>query len=71
VRDFRERFDEIAIVADGIDDGARDRELPRRQARELQLPHQVILQRLAALVGVFLLALVLVAAPGVSAGPTL
>ena len=64
VRDFRERFGEIAVVADGIDDGARHREIPRCQAGELQLPHQVILQRLTAGVGVFLLALVLVAAPG-------
>src|ERR1700730_11846036 len=62
VHDFLERFGEIDVVADGINDGAPHREFPRCQARELQLPHQVILQRLTAGVGVFLLTLVLVAA---------
>ena len=44
VRNLFERFGEIAIVADGVDDGAPDRQLPRREAGQFQLPQQVFLQ---------------------------
>src|SRR5690242_1176749 len=48
VRDLLQGFGEVTVVADRIDDGARNGELPRLQMRELQLPQQVILQRRVA-----------------------
>src|ERR1700683_5393900 len=61
--DFFERFGEVAVVADGVDDGARDGELLRRQARKLKLPQQVFLQGFAGRVGELLLAVVIIAGP--------
>ena len=63
--DFIQRLGDVAVVAYGIDDGARDGQVARCEAGELELPQQVLLQRLAARVGVLLLAfLVVAAAPG-------
>ncbi len=48
---------QVAVVIDGVDDRAADRELLRRQVRELELPPEVVLQRVSGLVGEFRLAL--------------
>ena len=64
VGDVLQRLRQIAIVTDRIDDGAGDRELPRLELRELQLPEQVFLQGLSRGVGEFLLPVVVIAAPG-------
>src|SRR6185437_12111362 len=55
VGDLLQRLRQVAIVADGVDDGARDRKLPRLQLRELELPEQIFLHRLTGGVGEFLL----------------
>jgi hypothetical protein len=63
VGDLVQRFGQVAVVADGIDDGARNRELARFELGQLQLPQQVVLQRLAGGISEFLLALVIVVVP--------
>jgi len=55
-----EGFGEVTVVADGIDDGARDGELAGLEPCDLELPEQMLLQGLAGGVGIFLLALVVV-----------
>src|SRR6185312_10512993 len=65
IGDLIEGLGDVAVVADGIDYRACDRELTRLESGDLELPQQVLLQRLARRVGVFLLTLVIVAAaPG-------
>ena len=62
-RDRFERLGEVAVVVDGVHDGAADRERIRRQVGELELPGQVVLQGPAGLVGELELA-VAAARPG-------
>ena len=65
--DVFERIGEVAVVVDRIDDGARDRELARREIGVFELADQVVLQRQRGVVGDFGGALVVVA-PGIGAG---
>ena len=60
------RVGEIAVVVDGIDDGARDGEIARRQVGVFELSDEVILQRKLRIVGDFGGALVVIA-PGIGA----
>jgi hypothetical protein len=62
-----EWFGEVAIVADRVNDRATDVAFALAQLRKLQLPLQMAVQRLAATVLHFLLAVFVVAAPGVVA----
>ena len=64
VGDLLQRLRQVAVVADGIDDGARDGQLARRELRQLELPQKMFLQRLAGGVGEFLLPVIVIAAPG-------
>ena len=45
-QDLLERRDQHAVVVDAVDDRARDCEIALRHRRQVQLPQQVILQRL-------------------------
>jgi hypothetical protein len=47
-RDLIERFNDVAVVVDGIDDCGAHAHVALRQARHLQLPGQMLLQRFAA-----------------------
>ena len=49
--DLLERFDDVAVIVDRIDDGGADAHVAFAEARHLQLPGQVFLQRFAAGVG--------------------
>ena len=51
--DFLDVGLEITVVIDRIDDGFADQHLARRKLLHLQLPQQMVLQRLAGLVGKF------------------
>ena len=68
--DVVERVGDVAVVVDGIDDGARDGELARREIGVFELADQVILQRQLRVVGDFGGALVVIA-PGIGAGAAL
>ena len=48
-----QRDGEIAVVVDRIDDGLADHQLALREMLEFQLPVQMLMQRLPALVGEF------------------
>jgi hypothetical protein len=66
-RDVLEGIGDVAVVVGGIDDGARDGEIARREIGVFELREQVILQRHLRVVGDFGCALVVVA-PGIRAG---
>src|SRR6185437_15215094 len=64
IGDLLQRLGEIAVIADGIDDGTSDRELPRLEPYQLELPEQILLQGLTRRIGELLLAVIVIAAPG-------
>ena len=61
--DLFQAVGEIAIVIDGIDHGTANRVVAWLESRELELPRQVLLQGLCALIGEFLGA-IFVSTPG-------
>ena len=68
VGNLLQRLHHVAVVVDGIDDGAGDRQGAGRQAGHFQLPQQMLLHRLAGGVGELLLAVIVLAVPGVVGG---
>ena len=63
VPDLFQAVGEIAIVIDGIDHGTANRVVAWLESRKLELPRQVLLQGLCALIGEFLGA-IFVSTPG-------
>src|SRR5262249_32239571 len=61
-------FGQVAVVADRINDGAGNRKFARFQLRQLELPEQVLLQRLPGRVCELLLPLVIITIPGCLSG---